>query len=95
MLVTIPSTINGLPVTTIGDNAFLVQVQPDQHHHSRRRVTSTGGEAFADCTSLTNVTIPDSVTSIGNVALYGCTNLTAITVDSQNLGLQQCERSLV
>ena len=31
-------------------------------------VTSIGGFAFYDCTSLTSVTIPDSVTSIGDVA---------------------------
>ena len=43
--VTIPSTINGLPVTSIGNYAF------------------------SNCTSLTSVTIPDSVTSIGLGAL--------------------------
>ena len=37
-------------------------------------------DAFAGCTRLTNVTIPDSVTSIGNSAFYGCTRLTSITI---------------
>ena len=36
--------------------------------------------AFYNCTSLTSVTIPNSVTSIGASAFYGCTSLTSITI---------------
>ena len=36
--------------------------------------------AFADCTSLTSVTIPNSVTDIGGDAFFGCTSLTDITI---------------
>ena len=36
--------------------------------------------AFADCTGLTSVTIPNSVTSIGNGAFRDCTGLTSITI---------------
>jgi hypothetical protein len=35
--------------------------------------------AFFSCTSLTSITIPDSVTSIGVAAFDGCTSLTAVT----------------
>ncbi|MDB4780828.1 leucine-rich repeat domain-containing protein, partial [bacterium] len=47
-------------------------------------VTSIGGEAFAYCTSLTSVTIPDSVTSIGTRVFDSCISLTSITVDAGN-----------
>ena len=43
-------------------------------------VTTIGTWAFSDCTSLTSITIPDSVTRIGDDAFYGCTSLTNITI---------------
>ena len=36
------------------------------------------------CSSLTSVTIPDSVTEIGEYAFDGCTSLTSINVSKQN-----------
>ena len=46
-----------------------------------RQGTKTIAEyAFEDCTSLTSITIPDSVTSIGECAFSGCTGLTSITI---------------
>lgn len=41
--------------------------------------TSIGGWAFSCCTSLTSITIPDSVTSIGDGAFDEC-NITSITI---------------
>ena len=43
-------------------------------------MTDIGYSAFENCTSLTSVTIPDSVTSIGNWTFDGCTSLTSVTI---------------
>lgn len=36
--------------------------------------------AFAGCSSLTDITIPNSVKTIGSSAFYNCSNLTDITI---------------
>ena len=75
----IPATIEGKPVTSIGNYAFqwctrLTSITiPDG-------VTSIGDWAFKGCSSLTSITIPNSVTSIGSGAFFSCTNLTSITI---------------
>ena len=77
--VVIAKTYNGLPVTSIGPEAFrgcsnlTSVVIPDS-------VTSIGYIAFADCSSLTSVVIPDSVTSIGNQAFYDCSSLASVVI---------------
>ena len=50
------------------------------HNGVEYNVTSIGGDAFAYCSSLTAITIPEGVTSIGNSAFAYCTNLTDITL---------------
>ena len=77
--ITIPSEIDGKPVTSIGNGAFwgctgLTSITIPNS------VTSIGGEAFRGCTGLTSITIPNSVTSIGDYAFYKCTGLTSITI---------------
>ena len=56
----IPSEINGLSVTSIGE------------------------WAFAECYSLTSISIPDSVTSIGGGVFYDCENLTDVKISADN-----------
>ena len=45
-----------------------------------KKVTAISDFAFEYCTSLTDITIPDSVTKIGDYAFEYCTSLTDITI---------------
>ena len=45
-----------------------------------KKVTGIGNDVFRSCTSLQQITIPDSVTSIGSGAFYGCKALQQITI---------------
>ena len=77
-VLTIPATIEGKPVTSIGEKAFTYSdltgfTIPDS-------VTSIEAAAFKTCRSLSSITIPDSVTSIGRNAFWNCSRLTKITI---------------
>ena len=77
--VVIPDEIAGLPVTSIGFEAFfgcrdLTSIIIPEG------ITSIGDKAFGVCSSLTSITIPEGVSSIGEGAFIGCSGLTSITI---------------
>ena len=75
--VTIPSTIEGLPVTGIGEDAFAFcpyitrLTLPDS-------ITIIGTRAF-ELANLLNMTVPDTVTSIGFEAFSACRILNGVS----------------
>ena len=75
--VTIPNTIGGLPVTSIGTNAF-TYIPSLTSVTIPNGVTNLGREAFSFCANLTNVAIPSSVTSIGEEAFAYCNSLNSV-----------------
>ena len=81
--ITIPSTLGGCPVTSIGYRAFedcsgLTSVTIPNS------VVSIGVYSFWYCTGLTSITIPNSVTNIGDQAFGYCSGLKALLVGSGN-----------
>lgn len=64
-------------VTDCVESATHISIMPKIDGYD---VVSIGEEAFANCTSLQGLTIPDSVTEIGSAAFYGCTALESLTV---------------
>ena len=69
--VTVPSTINGKPVTVLskqvfdGNETITKVVIPEG-------VTSISDYVFRNCSNLTDITFPDSLTSINKNAFSGC-----------------------
>lgn len=70
--VVIPSTHEGLAVTTIGNSCFKNATEVTSIEIGEG-ITSIGTLAFMNCSSLERVVIPGSVTSIGLKAFYGFT----------------------
>lgn len=77
--VTIPATLDGLPVTAIEYRAFA-------YNPSLTNVTLPnslafiGTDAFYECTNLATVTIPNGVITIGRSAFLHCASLRSLTI---------------
>ena len=76
---TIPATVNGYSVTSLGSEAFrgcagiTSVIIPEG-------VTSIGSGAFGYCTKLVSVSIPEGVTNIGGNAFFYCASLTSVSI---------------
>ncbi|MBE7089992.1 MAG: hypothetical protein E7362_04225 [Clostridiales bacterium] len=77
--IVIPTTYLNLPVTSIGDSAF-VSCELLTNVEIPNSVESIGDSAFISCISLTSVEIPNSVTSISDSAFAYCYSLTSVTI---------------
>jgi len=76
--VSVPSTINGLSVTSIGASSFHASGVANVTIPSG--VTSIGDSTFFSCASLTSITLPDTLTTIGAYAFSLCQNLLSVTI---------------
>lgn len=75
----IPSEIDGVKITGIGDSAFSFCTSLTSVTIADG-ATSIGNSAFSFCTSLASVVIPISVKSIGSSAFSDCTSLASVVI---------------
>jgi hypothetical protein len=75
-VVNIPPSIDGIPVTAIGNYAF-INCSSLTAITIPASVTAIGVNAFDGCSSLTSITIPSGVTAIGSYAFSDCDSLSA------------------
>ncbi len=78
-VITIPSTVEELPVVSVGNGAFgnLTELTSITIADS---VMSIGKDAFANCIALTEIVLPDQMTAIDQGAFTNCSALTDMTV---------------
>jgi hypothetical protein len=76
--VIIPGMLDGQPVTTIGDEAFINQTTITSVAIADS-VTNVGYYSFQLCTGLTNLSLGSGVVLIQAAAFYGCNGLISVT----------------
>jgi hypothetical protein len=88
----IPLQINNQNITSIGANVFaekiisyntrtrIVRVLFELNEFGKSNVTNINDSAFANCTKLTNIIIPNGVNNINAYAFSNCKNLIYISV---------------
>lgn len=81
-------TDNGEGYTVTGKGTFTGGELKIPQTYNGKAVTMIGESAFADCTTLYSLILPQGLTSIGYNAFSGCFNLTSVKV-GENL-VEQC-----
>ena len=80
------TTSDGKFISTYISNAFSATIVGNEYKDGicylvfDAPITWIGNYAFYECSSLTSVTIPDSVTEIGWYAFQNCSSLTSVTI---------------
>lgn len=77
--IVIPDTIEGYPVTKIGEGAFW-DCTGIKEIVVPNSITVIPDAAFRECETLERITLPDGITSIGNGAFYECEYLASIDI---------------
>ena len=77
--IVIPDTIEGYPVTAIGEGAFW-DCTGIKEIVVPNGVTVIPDAAFRECETLEKITLPEGITSIGNGAFYECEYLVSINI---------------
>lgn len=76
---TVPQTVEGKTVTSIGEDAFAGNARL-RSVTLPATITKIGGRAFCNCTQLRSMDIPEQVASIGESAFYGCARLSGVGI---------------
>ena len=79
-----------LSVSENGYSGDIVIPEKVTHIGKTYTVMSIASLAFYRCSSLTSITIPESVTSIGYYAFEGCSGLTSITIPEGLMAIGPC-----
>lgn len=81
--IVLPSSVDGVPVTAIRDNAFYQQNTLEEVIIPEG-VTRIGSRAFGSCKRLTTVRIPGTVTEIGENPFVDCGEFSVLLLDEEN-----------
>jgi len=66
----------------IGNHLISVKSNVSDSYSIRSNTKTIAGNAFLNCSEITNITIPDSVIYIGESAFFGCSKLLNISIPS-------------
>lgn len=79
--VIIPYTVKEIKQNAFNGNNTIEEVEFQTKNG--KGVTKIGNFAFANCTNLKSIVIPDTVTEIGSDAFYNCSNMTNIKLSTK------------